>query len=31
MWRYLDYNFQSGKKLDDFSLNGPMVGVAFYW
>jgi len=31
MWRYLDYNFQSGKKLDDFSLNGPMVGVAFHW
>ena len=31
MWRYLDYNFKSGKKLDDFSLNGPMVGVAFQW
>jgi hypothetical protein len=30
-WRYLDYNFKSGKKLDDFSLNGPMVGVAFQW
>jgi len=31
MWRYLDYNFESGKKLDDFSLNGPMVGVTFRW
>jgi hypothetical protein len=30
-WRYLDYNFQSGKKLDSISLNGPMVGVAFRW
>jgi hypothetical protein len=31
MWRYLDYNFQSGKKLDDINMNGPMVGVAFHW
>jgi hypothetical protein len=31
MWRYLDYNFQSGKKLDDTSMSGPMVGVAFRW
>ncbi len=31
MWRYLDYSFKSGKKLDNFSLNGPMVGVAFRW
>jgi len=30
-WRYLDYSFKSGNKLDDFSLNGPMVGVAFQW
>jgi hypothetical protein len=29
MWRYLDYNFQSGDDLEDISLNGPMVGVAF--
>jgi len=30
-WRYLDYSFKSGNKLDDFSLNGPMVGVTFRW
>ena len=29
MWRYLDYNFQSGKDLEDINMNGPMVGVAF--
>ena len=31
MWRYLDYNFQSGKGLDNINMNGPMVGVAFHW
>ena len=31
MWRYLDYNFQSGKALTDITLNGPMLGVAFRW
>jgi hypothetical protein len=31
MWRYLDYNFQSGKKLDNVNMNGPMLGVAFQW
>jgi hypothetical protein len=30
-WRYLDYNFQSGKSLDDMSMNGPMLGVALRW
>jgi hypothetical protein len=31
MWRYLDYNFKSGKELEDVNFNGPMVGVAFQW
>jgi hypothetical protein len=31
MWRYLDYNFQSGKALTDITMNGPMLGVAFRW
>ena len=31
MWRYLDYNFKSGKPLESTNLNGPMFGVAFRW
>jgi hypothetical protein len=31
MWRYLDYNFKSGKDLEDMNFNGPMFGVAFHW
>ena len=31
MWRYLDYNFKSGKNLEDMNFNGPMFGVAFHW
>ena len=30
-WRYLDYNFQSGKALDTMSMSGPMLGVALQW
>ena len=30
-WRYLDYRFQSGKALEDITMNGPMLGVAFQW
>ncbi len=30
-WRYLDYQFKSGDKLEDATFNGPMVGVAFHW
>ena len=30
-WRYLDYNFQSGKSLDSMSMSGPMLGVALWW
>ena len=31
MWRYLDYNFKSGKVIEDMSFNGPMLGVTFRW
>ena len=31
MWRYLDYNFKSDKKLQDINFNGPMLGVTFTW
>jgi hypothetical protein len=30
-WRYLDYRFKSGTRLEDTNFNGPMVGVAFHW
>jgi hypothetical protein len=30
-WRYLDYDFKSGKKLESLDFNGPMIGVAFRW
>lgn len=30
-WRYLDYEFKSGKKIEDLNFSGPMVGVAFRW
>jgi hypothetical protein len=31
MWRYLDYNFKSDKKLQDINFNGPMLGATFAW
>lgn len=30
-WRYLDYNFKSGSKVEELDFNGPMLGVAFAW
>jgi len=30
-WRYLDYDFKSGKKLESVNFNGPAIGVAFHW
>jgi hypothetical protein len=30
-WRYLDYEFKSGKKVESLNFNGPMIGVAFRW
>src|SRR5215471_2656363 len=31
VWRYIDYHFKSGGAFDNFSLNGPAIGVAFHW
>ena len=31
VWRYLDYSFKSGSKLEDMTINGPALGVAFSW
>jgi hypothetical protein len=31
VWRYLDYDFKSGKKIESINFNGPAVGVAFRW
>jgi hypothetical protein len=31
VWRYLDYNFKSGKAVEDMNFNGPMLGVTFRW
>ena len=28
-WRYLDYDFKSGKALQSMTMNGALVGVAF--
>ena len=30
-WRYLDYEFKSGDKVEDLSFNGPGVAVQFRW
>ena len=30
-WRYLDYDFKSGKAIESMSLNGPMIGAVFRW
>ncbi|HEX5865490.1 MAG TPA: hypothetical protein VF014_14765 [Casimicrobiaceae bacterium] len=30
-YRYLDYNFKSGRKIESVNLSGPLVGVAFRW
>lgn len=30
-WRYLDYNFKSGKAIESLNLNGPAVAIAFRW
>ena len=31
LWRYLDYNFESGKAIETMTFNGPMVGATFRW
>ena len=30
-WRYLDYDFKSGKKIESLNFSGPAIGVAFRW
>lgn len=30
-WRYLDYKFKSSSRLEDLTVNGPLLGVAFRW
>jgi hypothetical protein len=30
-WRYLDYQFKSGKAIESLNFNGPMLGVTFHW
>ena len=31
MWRYLDWNNNSGKQIESLNFNGPMIGVTFRW
>ena len=31
MWRYMDYNFESGKAVQSMNFNGPMLGATFRW
>lgn len=31
LWRYMDWNFKSGKQLEELTMNGPMFGVRFSW
>jgi hypothetical protein len=30
-WRYLDYEFKSGEKMESLDFNGPALGVSFRW
>jgi hypothetical protein len=30
-WRYLDYDFKSGKLVQDLNFSGPAIGVTFRW
>jgi hypothetical protein len=30
-WRYLDYDFKSGKSIESLHFSGPGAGVAFRW
>lgn len=30
-WRYLDYDFDSGKPMEDMTMSGPAVAVVFRW
>ena len=30
-WRYLDYDFKSGSKIESVNFNGPVIGASFRW
>lgn len=30
-WRYLDYDLEAGSNIQEMTLSGPLVGVAFQW
>jgi hypothetical protein len=31
VWRYMEYEMESGSRLENLKFNGPTVGVTFYW
>jgi hypothetical protein len=31
MWRYLDYDMKSGKKIESMTFNGPAIAAVFHW
>jgi len=31
MYRYLDYENKSGKRIEDLNMGGPLIGVTFRW
>lgn len=30
-WRYLDYDFKSGKKIESMTFSGPAIAAVFHW
>jgi hypothetical protein len=30
-WRYVDYDFKSGKKIESMTFNGPAIAAVFHW
>jgi hypothetical protein len=31
VWRYLDYDMKSGKKIESMTFNGPAIAAVFHW
>jgi hypothetical protein len=31
VWRYLDYDMKSGKKIESMTFNGPAIAATFHW